>query len=70
MIIGVLDEYLEGQHSQNQDVRLQEEYITWENQEFIFGHVKCEMSFNILCEMLNRQMETEVRSVVQGRGRT
>lgn len=35
-----------------------------------FGHVKCEMSFNILFEMLNRQMETEVRSVVQGRGRT
>ena len=44
--------------------------FAWENQEFVFGHVKCEMSFNILFEMLNRQMETEVRSVVQGRGRT
>lgn len=65
MTIGVLDEYLEGQHSQNQNGR-----FAWENQEFVFGDVKCEMSFNILFEMLNRQMETEVRSVVQERGRT
>lgn len=42
--------------------------FVWENQEFRLGHVKCEMSINIQVEMLRRQMEAQVRSVVQGRG--
>lgn len=41
-------------------------YICVGKSQFSLGHIKCEMSINIQVEMLNGQMETQVKSVVQG----